>query len=75
LISSTAPPHLRGGFLSLNSAMQQLGAGLASFIGGLMIADGPHDTVLNYDHVGYFAVAASLVAIPVALYIRPKVVK
>lgn len=75
LISSTAPPHLRGGFLSLNSAMQQLGAGLASFIGGFLIADGPHDTVLNYDHVGYFAVAASLVAIPVALYIRPKLAK
>jgi predicted MFS family arabinose efflux permease len=72
LISSTAPPHLRGGFLSLNSAMQQLGAGVASFIGGMLIADGPNNTVLHYSRVGWFAVAASLIAIPVALYIRPK---
>lgn len=71
LISSTAAPHQRGGFLSLTSAVQQLGSGLASFLGGVLIAEGPNNTVLNYSHVGYLAAAASLIAIPVAMSVRP----
>ncbi len=71
LITATALPHQRGGFLSLNSAVQQLAAGLASFLGGLLIADSAGDKILNYEHVGYMAVAASLLAIPVAMMIKP----
>lgn len=71
LISATAAPHQRGGFMSLTSAVQQLGSGLASFLGGLLIAEGPDHTVLNYQHVGYLAAAASLIAIPVAMSVRP----
>lgn len=71
LITATALPHQRGGFLSLNSAVQQLAAGLASFLGGLLISAGPNDTVLNYHHVGYLAMAASIIAIPVAMMVNP----
>lgn len=71
LISATALPHQRGGFLSLTSSMQQLAAGLASYFGGLLISQGPDHTVLEYNHVGYLAAAASIIAIPVALYVRP----
>jgi predicted MFS family arabinose efflux permease len=71
LISATAEPHQRGGFMSLTSAMQQFAAGLASFFGGLLTVEGPDHTVLNYSHVGYLAAAASIIAIPVAMYVRP----
>ncbi|GAB4136141.1 MAG: MFS transporter [Bacteroidia bacterium] len=70
LISSTALPHQRGGFLSLNAATQQLASGLASFLGGLLIASGPNGTILHYEHVGWMAAAASLLAIPVALSVK-----
>jgi predicted MFS family arabinose efflux permease len=71
LISATAPPHQRGGFLSLTSSVQQLAAGLASYFGGLLIVEGTDHTVLNYSHVGYLAAAASIIAIPVAMFVRP----
>jgi predicted MFS family arabinose efflux permease len=71
LISATAEPHQRGGFMSLTSAVQQLAAGLASYFGGLLTAEGPDHTVLNYSHVGYLAAAASIIAVPVAMFVRP----
>lgn len=70
LISSTALPHQRGGFLSLNAATQQLGSGLASFLGGLLIAEGPGGSVLHYEHVGWMAVVAGLLAIPLAMSVK-----
>lgn len=71
LISQTALPHQRGGFMSLTSSVQQLSSGLASYFGGLLIAEGPNQTILHYEHVGYLAAAASLIAIPVAMMVKP----
>lgn len=71
LISATALPHQRGGFMSLTSAVQQLAAGLASWFGGLLIVEGPDHTVLQYNHVGYMAAAASVIAIGVAMFVHP----
>ena len=71
LITGTAEPHQRGGFLSLNAATQQFAAGIASLCGGLMISAGPNHTVVHYSHVGIMAAIASMIAIPVAYYVRP----
>lgn len=71
LITSTALPHQRGGFLSLNAATQQLAAGLAALIGGLMTSVTPDKVLTGYPNVGWFAAGASLLAIPVAYLIRP----
>lgn len=71
MITATAEPHQRGGFLSLNAATQQLAAGLASFFGGMMISGGPEEPIVNYHHVGWMAACASLLAIPVAYFVRP----
>lgn len=71
LISATALPHQRGGFLSLTSAVQQLAAGLAAWFGGLLIIEGPDHTVLQYNYVGYLAAVASIIAIPVAMLVKP----
>lgn len=75
LISATAETHQRGGFLSLTSSVQQLAAGIAAWIGGLLIAEGANHRVLNYHYVGYVAAAASLVAILVAAHVKPVVRK
>jgi multidrug resistance protein len=73
LITATAEAHQRGGFLSLNAATQQLAAGVATFLGGALISSGVNDTdpITNYHHVGWLAAAASLIAIPVAYYVKP----
>jgi predicted MFS family arabinose efflux permease len=75
LITATAEPHQRGGFLSINAAVQQLASGLAAFIGGLIIVELPNKQLVNYDWVGYLACAASLLAIPVAYVVRPLMTK
>jgi MFS transporter, DHA1 family, inner membrane transport protein len=71
LITATAQSHQRGGFLSINAAVQQLASGLAAFIGGLLVVELPNRQIAHYDWVGYVAVAASLLAIPVAYFVKP----
>jgi predicted MFS family arabinose efflux permease len=66
LITGTAKPENRGSFLSFNSAVQQLSAGLASFVAGLILAEGVDGKLLNYDIVGYIAIAFSVLCIPLA---------
>jgi predicted MFS family arabinose efflux permease len=70
LITGTAKSENRGSFLSFNSAVQQLSAGLASFLAGLILAEGVNGELLNYDTVGYFAIVLSLLCIPLARRIK-----
>ncbi|WP_373495197.1 MFS transporter [Aquiflexum sp.] len=70
LITGTAKSENRGSFLSFNSAVQQLAAGLASFLAGLILAEGINGELVNYDIVGYFAIVLSLLCIPLARRIK-----
>jgi predicted MFS family arabinose efflux permease len=66
MITSSVVPERRGGFMSINSAIQQLGAGIASYVAGLIMVKTANGTYQDYDMVGYLAIAASLIAIVVA---------
>ncbi len=70
LITGTAKAVNRGSFLSFNSAVQQLAAGVASFIAGLILAEGATGELLNYELVGYIAIFLSLLCIPLARRIK-----
>ncbi|WP_373523675.1 MFS transporter [Aquiflexum sp.] len=70
LITGTARSENRGSFLSFNSAVQQFAAGLASFLAGLILAEGINGELVNYDIVGYFAIVLSLLCIPLARRIK-----
>jgi predicted MFS family arabinose efflux permease len=70
LITGTAKAENRGSFLSFNSAVQQFAAGLASFLAGLILAEGINGELVNYDIVGYFAIVLSLLCIPLARRIK-----
>lgn len=70
LITGTARPENRGSFLSFNSAVQQLAAGLASFVAGLILAEGAGGELLHYNIVGYLAIFLSLLCIPLARRIQ-----
>jgi predicted MFS family arabinose efflux permease len=62
LITSTVAPQRRGSFMSLNSSVQQLSSGLASFVAGLIIGTTPEGQMLHYPWVGAISVVASLIA-------------
>lgn len=63
VVTSAVQPRLRGTFLSMNGAVQQLASGVASWLGGVMIAVDASGRVSGYNHVGWLAAAATLLAI------------
>lgn len=63
MITSTAIPQNRGSFMSFNSSVQQLSAGIAAFISGAIVTENSAGQLVNYNIVGYLAIAACLVSI------------
>jgi predicted MFS family arabinose efflux permease len=63
IITSSAKPHLRGTFMSLNATVQSFAMGLATTLGGFIITQNSAGMVVGYERVGYVAVVANLVAI------------
>ena len=56
LVSAVVPPERRGGFMSFNSALQQLFTGAASLIAGLIVVqDKATHAVSHYDWTGYLS--------------------
>ncbi|TVP50101.1 MAG: MFS transporter [Mongoliibacter sp.] len=70
LITGTALPQNRGSFLSFNSAVQQIAAGMASFVAGLILAENINGELINFNIVGYIAIVFSLLCIPLIRRIK-----
>ncbi len=70
LITSSVEPKLRGSFMSINSSVQQLSAGLASFAAGFIVQESASGKLLNYGWVGIISCAITLAAIWVVGHIR-----
>ena len=66
IITSAARPKLRGTFMSLNAAMQQLASGLAATLAGFITTQSATGQIIGYDKVGYVAIAANFLAIAFA---------
>ncbi len=63
LMTSVVSPENRGGFMSLSSSFQQIGAGIASLIAGILVYNANDGALLNYDLVGYIGIFTTIVAI------------
>jgi predicted MFS family arabinose efflux permease len=63
LITSTAIPQNRGSFMSFNSSVQQLTAGVAAFIAGGIVTENASGQLENYEIVGYIAIVACIISI------------
>ncbi|MDF2157525.1 MFS transporter [Algoriphagus sp. CAU 1675] len=70
IITGTARPENRGSFLSFNSAVQQLAAGLASLIAGMIIGENELGQLTNFNLVGYLAIFFSILCIPLARRVK-----
>jgi MFS family permease len=71
LVTEAVPPQWRGGFMSLNGSFQQLSAGLASFIAGVIITRGPNGELLHFQQAGYLAALTSVACIFLSRRLRP----
>jgi predicted MFS family arabinose efflux permease len=70
LMTSCVQPHRRGSFLSVSSAIQQLGSGFAVLIASTIIVNGAKGELYYFGWVGVVACAATLLSIFVSLRIK-----
>ncbi|WP_111671480.1 MFS transporter [Algoriphagus litoralis] len=70
IITGTAKPENRGSFLSFNSAVQQLAAGIASLAAGMIIGENEAGELTNFHIVGYLAIFFSVLCIPLARRVK-----
>ncbi len=70
MVTATVSPQNRGSFMSIVSSMQQLSAGLASYIAGVIIVKQPSGEMSNYNLVGLMSVAGALLTLVLVRRIR-----
>jgi predicted MFS family arabinose efflux permease len=63
VVTSAARPGARGAFMTLNSAVMQVGSGVAATITGAIVERDASGALTHYNWVGYAAVAATVAAI------------
>lgn len=70
IVSLAVPATQRGAFMSLNTCVRDLGAGVAASLAGYLVTTAPTGELLHYNHVGYAAVAASILSYLVGMRVR-----
>ena len=70
MITACAAPKVRGGFLSLNSAVQSAAMGLSSLIGGSLLHQSEDGRLPGYPLVGLIAAATALLSLILAGLLR-----
>jgi DHA1 family inner membrane transport protein len=70
MVTSTVHPKNRGSFMSINSSIQQLSSGTASFFAGMVILKNQDGSLSHYNWIGFFAIAASFLSLYVAQKLR-----
>jgi predicted MFS family arabinose efflux permease len=63
MVTATVEPENRGSFMSIVSSMQQLSAGLSSYIAGMIITKQPDGALQNYHWVGAISIVSALFTI------------
>lgn len=59
-ISMAVPPARRGAYMSLVACSRDLASGLTAALGGMVISKTPDGHLLNFDKLGWIAIAVSL---------------
>ena len=70
MITGSAEPKNRGGFMSLNSCVQSVFSGVGSSLGGYLIIDQANQPLRNYGLIGWIAAGITVACIPLASRLR-----
>ena len=62
ILSLAVPAKRRGSFMSLTSCTRDLTSGITSSLGGWIVTRSPSGELVNYDKLGWLAVAVSLIS-------------
>jgi predicted MFS family arabinose efflux permease len=70
IVSGVVSPQQRGGFMSINSSLQQLATGTASALGGLIVQEGHSGRIERYHWVGWMSIAFILASVFLAKKVK-----
>jgi predicted MFS family arabinose efflux permease len=73
MISIAVDPRYRGGFMSVNSAIQQLASGFANIVAGWMITKDTAGRLVGFPSVGYLSTGAFVGTVLLAWWLRSAV--
>jgi predicted MFS family arabinose efflux permease len=71
LITATAAPRDRGGFMSMNAAVQHLASGAATVVAGYLISGGEGEPLVGFSLVGAVACVSTGISVLLAGRLRP----
>lgn len=63
MVSNVVEPQKRGGFMSFNSSVQQLGTFFASITAGFVVVSGEQGQIYRYEWLGYLSVVILLICV------------
>ena len=70
MITGSALPSQRGGFMSLNSCVQSVFSGVGTSLGGYLLIDQAGHPLLRYGLIGWIVAAMTIACIPLAARLR-----
>ena len=71
IVSSVTSPQQRGGFMSINSSMQQLASGVAANIAGAIVYQTAEGRIEHYNWVGWFSIILIVCSVFLAGRVKP----
>jgi predicted MFS family arabinose efflux permease len=71
MMTATVESRYRGGFMSVNSSVQQFSCGLAAWISGGIIGQGPNQVITHYPIAGLVSLSCVIACIWLARFLRP----
>jgi predicted MFS family arabinose efflux permease len=71
MMTATVESRYRGGFMSVNSSVQQFSCGLAAWISGAIIGQADNQEITHYPVAGMVSVGCVLTCIWLARFLRP----
>lgn len=71
LVAAAVEPRHRGGFLAVNSSVQQLASALGTAGGGLLLAGGPGEPLRHFGTVGLLAAGVTLASLGLIARLPP----
>jgi len=75
LLSIVPEQSDRGAFMSINSSIQQISGGIATYIAGLIVVQAPSGELLHYDTLGYVVSVSIFITIVLIWFVNQRVMK
>jgi MFS transporter, DHA1 family, inner membrane transport protein len=70
MMTASIEARYRGGFMSINSSVQQFAAGLAAYVSGHLMGRTPSGELTHFPAIGALSVVCAIICIYLARYLK-----